>query len=240
MIFTLTVNPDLFRFKEFGLAHNECAHKIGTDGVLLGAWVSTPTTTLNILDIGSGSGLISFMMAQRFSQAQILGIELDLASHQQSLQNLNINPWKRRINFKLANFLTHDFEDQKFDLILSNPPFFKTTYLSGSERRDQARHEFSLPHHKMILKCKSLLKPNGKLAMVLPVEEAQDLIEFSILFPNRICKVQNTPTAAIKRYLMEFSLNETITNDESLSIRDTMNSYSKEYKDLTQGFYLNF
>lgn len=239
MTFTEKVNPEAFRFKQFSVAHDKCAHKVGTDGVLLGAWIKAENPKL-ILDIGSGSGLISFMLAQRFPKAKIIGIELDPASYEQSLSNLANKPWKDRIQFIQSDFLKVNLEIGAFDLIVSNPPFFKQAYLSGRKERDQARHEFSLPHDQLIAKAEKLLSSRGKFTFVLPSDEAEMLIKFSTLNPVRICRVQNNAKSDFKRMLVELQNTDGECIIEQLAIRNHLNSFSSEYQNLTRDFYLNF
>src|SRR5690606_511108 len=129
-----------FRFKEFTVYHDRCAHKVGTDGVLLGAWTKAGSPE-HILDIGSGSGVISLMLAQRFPGAKVTGIELDQASYEQSLENIQNSPFRDYIQILQGDFITKALPG-KFDLIVSNPPFFKNAMLSGKSERDKARHEF--------------------------------------------------------------------------------------------------
>ena len=233
------MNPDIFRFKNFQLKHNQCAHKIGTDGVLLAAWVES-NKPQNILDIGSGSGLISFMMKQRFPKASVLGIELDEPSFQQSIQNKGLNANLNVPEFIQGNFLNFEFGAKRFDLIISNPPFFKKAFLSGKNRRDRARHDFSLPHLELLNRAKQLLAPEGIIALILPVDEAMILLEKTPIEVKRISKVHNTPNAEIKRYLIEFKQNSPGVSESALSIRSEDGDYSNDYKTLTKDFYLNF
>lgn len=216
-----------------------CAHKIGTDAVLLGTWVQSDEP-LKILDIGSGSGVISFILAQRFPMAQILGIELDETSYSQSLENLEVNPWKDRIEFQMANFLDFDFQEKTFDLIISNPPFFHKAFLSGNETRDKARHTFSLSHDQILEKAKELLNTKGKLAMILPYEEGSRIIQNPFLDTSRVCEIRNKPSTDIVRLILEWSQPSIDKTTEEFSIRNEEGNYSSFYKNLTQSFYLNF
>ncbi len=233
------MSPNFFRFKQFSLAHDKCAHKIGTDGVLLGAWINS-NNPINILDIGSGSGLISFILAQRFPNAKITGIEMDETSFHQSQDNLQDNPWKDRIEFIHSDFLKTELPQNSFDLIVSNPPFFKEAYLSGNKPRDNARHEFSLPHKLLINKAISLLKKSGKIALVLPVEEGKDILSYSGLHAQRVCEMRNKPTSEIKRYLMELSPNASSLLEEEIWIREDDGTFAEKYQNLTKDFYLKF
>ncbi len=228
-----------FRFKNFSLEHHQSAQKIGTDSVLLATWINSKYP-LKILDIGSGCGLISFILAQRFPEAIITGIELDETSYLESLKNLESFPWKKNISFIEADFLHHNFQYEKFDLIISNPPFFKNAFLSGDSKRDIARHEFSMPHISLIEKCKSILKDQGTLALVLPPEESQVLLASKILHCNRIGYLKNKAQSNIKRHLTEWSLEENEIKKEDFILRDDSGAYSKAYRKLGKDYYLGF
>lgn len=228
-----------FRFKKFSLEHQQSAQKIGTDSVLLATWIDIPPPK-KILDIGSGCGLISFILAQRFPDAEVLGIEIDQASYLESLENLKSFPWRQRVNFIQGDFLQCKFQNQSFDLIISNPPFFKNSFLSGDAKRDIARHEFSLPHLPLLEKCKSLLVENGTLALVLPTEESEALMDVGILNCNRLSQLKNKPKTSVKRHLTEWNLHKSERNTDIFVLRDEFGNYSKAYKKLGKDYYLNF
>lgn len=230
---------ETFRFKHFSLDHHQSAQKIGTDSVLLATWIQT-NNPLKILDIGSGCGLISFILGQRFPNAQITGLEVDLASYLESLKNLESFPWKKNLAFLQGDFLKHDFHGEKFDLIISNPPYFKNAFLSGDSKRDQARHEFSMPHLSLMEKCKSLLKDHGTLALVLPPEESQILMDSKILHCNRIGYLKNKAQSNIKRHLSEWSFGKTELQKEDFILRKDSGEYSASYKKLGKDYYLDF
>lgn len=228
-----------FRFKKFSLEHHQSAQKIGTDSVLLATWINTKNPK-KILDIGSGCGLISFILSQRFPEAKILGIEIEKASYHESIKNLSSFPWKESVHFIHGDFLEIDFKSQNFDLIVSNPPFFKNAFLSGNSERDKARHEFSLPHLPLMEKCKSLLTKNGTLALVLPREESQALLRTEILNCNRLCHVKNQANTAVKRHLSEWNLEKTKRETENFVLRDELGNYTKDYRKLGKEYYLEF
>lgn len=231
---------DSFCFREFSLQQDCCAMKVGTDGVLLGAWVSTPARAdARILDVGTGSGLIALMLAQRCPQAVITGIDIDGPSAGQTAANFASSPWGSRLKALHSDFLS--FEDAEgFDLIVSNPPFFSGTLQSPQARRRTARHSDTLPHREMIAAAKRLLRPAGVLAVVLPVEEGAGyrMEAFSAGLPlRRICRVSTIEGQEPRRVLMEFSASGGRLTEEYLSIEGP-GGRSEAYRRLTQVFYL--
>lgn len=231
----------VFRFKQFSIAHDKCAHKVGTDGVLLGAWVEAKIPK-SVLDVGTGSGLVALMLGQRFPQSQIIGIELDEPSAHQAIENAANSPFSNRIKILQADFLTHAFTE-KYDLIVSNPPFFKGNTSTGKSERDRARHEEYLPQGKFLDKIISILSPKGKLAVVLPKEEAQEFIGLAkvhYLYPSRITKVYGRPCAGDKRWLVEIGFGKIDALESDFLLRDENAQYSMTYRELTKGFHLGF
>lgn len=228
-----------FRFKQFSISHDKCAHKVGTDGVLLGAWAHARNPK-NILDIGTGSGLIALMLAQRFPEAQITGIELDEPSAKQAQENASTSPFKDRIEIIQGDFLHFAFAE-KYDLIVSNPPFYKGNTSTGKSERDRARHEEYLPQSLFIEKCTTLLSPKGKLALVLPKEEGElftKQAKLQSLCLNRLTRVFGSPNAPEKRWLLEFSFENLPIQENQITIRDKNENRSEEYQILTKDFYL--
>ncbi|MBE6318552.1 MAG: methyltransferase domain-containing protein [Bacteroidales bacterium] len=233
-----------FRFKQFGINDSECAMKIGTDGVLLGAWTNIEQSH-NILDVGSGSGLISLMIAQR-SSASITGIEIDKCAAKQSIENINDSPWSNRISIINSDFIkwasiSHNIN--KFDHIVSNPPFFNNGPISTFQSRAIARHNNSLGYEQLIKLSKRLLTDDGKLSIISPIERKDDIIFYSELeqmFISRLTNVYSKEGGKITRILWEFSKIKCATEYASLSIRNINNSFSQEYVNLTTEFYLNF
>lgn len=214
--------------------------KVGTDGVLLGAWVSvSPRAGMRILDVGTGSGVIALMLAQRCPQAEITGMDIDADSAGQAAANFAASPWSGRLNALHGDFLS--FEDaQGFDLIVSNPPFFNGTLQSPLARRRAARHSDTLPHAEMIATAKRLLRPGGILAVILPVEEGADfrMEAFSAGLPlQRICRVSTIEGQEPKRVMMEFCATPGKLVEEELSL-ECADGPSAAYRQLTQDFYL--
>lgn len=235
--------PAPFRFKQFSVAHDQCAHKVGTDGVLLGAWASQRHPR-HILDVGTGSGVIALMMAQRFPQTQVTGIELHTASAQQAKENVQKSAFAKQVQILQGDFLKYDFEN-KYDLILSNPPFFKGVYSSGKEERDRARHEQFLPQNDFLQKAAELLDPAGSLVIILPRAEGEAFITAAtqILTPlhlHRKCRVHGSPSAPEKRLMLQFGFDPLEPQFERLVLRDAFGDFSSEYRQLTRDFYLHF
>ena len=215
--------------------------KVGTDGVLIGAWVS-PLNPKTILDIGSGTGLISLMMAQRFNKAKIYSIEINEDAALESSFNFNQSEWSNRLHSFHQSFL--DFQTkQKFDLIVSNPPFFNGTTKPNSNKRKLARHDDSLHINDLINKSGNLLNEDGIIALVLPFDQIDGIkktIDNIPLYINRICLVKGNQDSQVKRVLMEISRKKQEVKEESLTIEHARHQYTDEYISLCKDFYLHF
>lgn len=230
-----------FTFKQFHIDHSRCAMKVGTDGTLLGAWVRLANTTHSILDIGTGSGLIAIMAAQRSAKAYITAIDIDADCVAQARLNAEASPWGNRISVQqtsLQEFAT----EERFDVIVSNPPYFIDSLTSPDAGRTTARHTATLPFEELVSGVKRLLTPDGHFSLILPTVEAERFISAArgILFLSRRCDVFPKPSAAVKRVMMEFSLSPQLPPlSEQLTIEsDTHHDYTEEYRALTQDFYL--
>jgi tRNA1Val (adenine37-N6)-methyltransferase len=232
-----------FQFKQFLIIQDRAAMKVGTDSVLIGAWVNVQNEK-RILDIGAGTGLIALMMAQRTS-AQITGIEIEKNAAEEAIQNCSNSVWAGRLSIQNISFQEYEKNcNEKFDLIISNPPFFINDQKSKSNNLAIAKHNDLLPLSDLVSGSKKLLSEDGKLAVILPVIPAKKLIELAIangLFLIRLTEVFPTPQKKTNRYLMEFSTKNDFFNKESLTISDgPTNQFSNSYKELTKDFYLNF
>ncbi len=234
------------RNEGFEVIHQRSAFKVGTDAVLLGAWANIRSAE-NVLDIGTGCGIIALMAAQRNNSARITGIELDKESAIEADRNFSNSGWSERL--KVINIPIQEFtlknEHLKFDHILSNPPFFNSGTLSNIETQKRARHTTSLSHKELIDCSKQLLTSNGKASFVLPVPEAEACIlsAFKIgLFCNRKLYVQPRPDKPNDRLLFELSfIPSEIIEEKTLSIRyQKGNDYTEAYKNFNKAFYLNF
>lgn len=232
-----------FSFKQFSVEQDKAAMKIGTDGVLLGAWAPIDKNTFSILDIGSGTGIIALMLAQRSDADQIDALEIDENAYEQAVENFENSPWPDRLfcyHAGLDEFMEEP--EDEYDLIVSNPPFYTENYFSGDEQRDQARFTESLPFEDLIEAADLLLSENGIFAIIVPFKEEEKIRALAYdfdLFPMKITRVKGTPTTEIKRSLLAFSRNitENFPVDE-LTIEIGRHEYTPEYINLTKDFYL--
>jgi len=228
-----------FEFKQFKIYQDKAAMKVGTDGVLLGAWASINEAS-NILDIGAGTGLIAIMCAQRNENAHIDAIEIDELASEQAKENINACPWTTRIsitNKALQNFIPVS----KYDAIITNPPFFVNSTKTSCDKKTTARHTDTLPFEEIINFSLKHLTPKGKLSVVLPVTESETFINIALeqkLYCTRKTIVIPKPGAQAKRLLMEFSplyskmITKTFTTET-----EQRHFYTEEYKELTGEFY---
>ncbi len=218
--------------------------KVGTDGVLLGAWTPVDHKPHSILDIGAGTGLIALMMAQRCDAPQIDALEIDASAHEQATENFEQSPWNDRLFCYHASLDAYmdDLEDEEYDLIVSNPPFYSETVPSSSESRDTARQNQSLPFSDLCEAASVLLSEQGIFAVIIPIKEEDGFIRLAMengLYPQKITHVKGTPTAAVKRSLLAFSrnfLNEVPVNEIAIEIE--RHQYTAEFGELVKNFYL--
>jgi tRNA1Val (adenine37-N6)-methyltransferase len=232
-----------FRFKQFMVIQEKSAMKVGTDGVLLGAWVII-NSAKTILDVGTGTGVIALMMAQR-SVAEITALEIEKESFGEACFNFNQSPWSGRIYSVHQSFQAYSAETlQKFDLIISNPPFFENASKSSELSRSNARHNDLLPFSELIGGCDRLLTTSGRFALILPAEQSERFISLASdfgLFVTRLTKVRPKPGKSFHRYLLEFSKVQTEVVSDELTIEfDVHNNFTTEYINLTKDFYLLF
>lgn len=233
-----------FTFKQFHIDHSKCAMKVGTDGTLIGAWASIPYTECRILDIGTGTGLIAIMVAQRAPKAQIIGIDIDRDCIEQARENVAASPWSERID--IIHSALQEFSSSKdLDVIISNPPYFVDSLLSPDDKRSTARHTTSLSFSDLFDGIERLLAENGTFALILPPAEAERFLSVARgrLFLKRRCDVWSTPESGIKRVMMELQKQppKELPTIEKLIIEDSgPMGYSAEYRELTRDFYLKF
>jgi len=231
-----------FRFKQFQITDNRSAMKVGTDSVILGAWVGVEAVK-NVLDIGCGSGLLSLLVAQRIASAKIMGVEIDEGACLDAEFNFSKSKWNERLSVIHADILSVSIK-QKYDLIISNPPFFKSSLLPNEKNRAGARHDESLSLNNLLLFVKNHLADEGRFALVFPFDREEELLLLASnngLFPQRILHTKNKPSAQTKRSFIEFSKFENMQPQmDELEIRNKNSEYSTDYKELTKDFYLNF
>jgi len=233
----------MFTFKQFSIHQDKTAMKVGTDGVLLGAWTPIEHHPISILDIGTGTGLIALMLAQRTSAAQIDALEIDENAYEQAVDNFENSPWSDRLfcfHAGLDEFM--DEPEDEYDLIVSNPPFYAEDYKTENEQRDLARFQDAMPFEELIGAADLLLSENGIFAVIIPFKEETKFVALAKdfnLFPLKITHVKGTPTTEIKRSLLALSRHETasVLTDE-LVIETARHRYTPEYITLTKDFYL--
>ena len=214
--------------------------KVGTDGVLLGAW--TKVQEGNVLDIGTGTGLIAIMLAQRSETSIIDAIEIESNAFKEAIENINLCMWSERIS--ASNCSIQEYQsNKKYNTIISNPPFFVDSTNALNPERNIARHTKELPFSDLIDAVNQLLISDGIFSIILPITEAKKFVEHAKnhnLFLNRECIVKPNSTKPAKRVLLEFSFTKRHPLKEELTIEtDTRHHYTKEYISLTQDFYLN-
>lgn len=231
-----------FQFKEFSVYQNQTAMKVGTDGVLLGAWAEIKDTAKSILDIGSGTGLMALMMAQRSDAEIIDAIELDENAYIQSVENFERSQWADRLfcyHTSLQNFTEEIGE--KYDVIISNPPFYTSTYKELPKGRAMARHTETLSYNDLLKNTSLLLHKKGNCAFIVPFLEEEHFIKMAQsnnLHPFRITRVKGNAQAKIKRSLLQFSFKEKEVFTEELIIEKTRHHYTEKYKNLVKDFYI--
>ena len=232
-----------FQFKQFSLEQDRTAMKIGTDGVLLGAWTPVEKNIFSILDIGTGTGIIALMLAQRSSASQIDALEIDENAFEQATDNFENSPWNDRLfcfHAALDEFVQEP--EDEYDLIVSNPPFYSEDYKSSNDQRDLARFQDAMPFEDLVEAAALLLSENGIFSVIIPFKEEENFLALAKkhkLFPLKITRVKGTTTTETKRSLLAFSRNEnrTLRVDE-LIIETARHIYTPEYTALTKDFYL--
>ena len=233
----------IFQFKQFAIKHDKSTIKVGTDAVLLGAYAPIPEKCSNILDIGSGCGVITLMLAQR-SLAHITGIDIDKSSVEQSIENANNSPYSNRIKF--VNISIQDFctsgNKNNFDLIVSNPPFFVGSLKSPVHKRNISRHTDTLPFEELIFSVNYCLSSTGFFAIIIPhttKNTIENLCKNQSLFCSNILYIKPFENKYVNRVIMIFSREEKKLQSENLIIRDLSMKYTNQYRLLTEDFYLN-
>lgn len=231
-------NP-YFSFKQFTIRHDRCAMKVGTDGVLLGAWTDL-SHSHHILDIGTGTGLIALMLAQRCPEARITAIDIDRDAIGQAKENIQASPWKDRVKAELQDVCTYQ-EEGLFDTIVSNPPYFIDSLKCPDQQRNTARHADTLDAGRLLLKVSELLIHDGRFSIILPAEQAEELLSSAAslgLYPSRQTWVITRPGLSPKRILLELRKTPTTFQPDELVIELERHVYSEDYIALTKEFYL--
>ena len=236
-----------FRFKQFTVWHDRCAMKVGTDGVLLGAWAPansfTPNPLPRILDIGTGSGLIALMLAQRFPEASIDAIDIDEAAVEQARENFAVSPWPDRLHAYQAK--VQEWQGS-YNLIVSNPPYFQNSLKNPDKGRQTARHTDTLSYAELLRHSARLLTEKGLLALVLPAEAEQEvrgLAAAELLSLTRVTRVYSKESKPARRVLLGFEKSISRDTDisiteDSLVLENEIGGRSAAYQELTKDFYL--
>lgn len=234
----------MFQFKQFTIRQDKTAMKVGTDGVLLGVWTPLPHSAFSILDIGSGTGLIALILAQRSSAHQIDALEIDEDAYEQCVENFEESPWNDRLFCYHAGLdeFTDEIED-RYDLIVCNPPYFESNHLIEDESRSKARFYDILPFEELIKGVSVLLADNGIFSVIIPFEEEKHFLKLAqkeFLTPIKITHVKGTPTAKIKRSLICFSKNSQSQSIETntLILEVERHQYTPEFTAMVKDFYL--
>ncbi|HEX2968379.1 MAG TPA: methyltransferase [Bacteroidales bacterium] len=232
---------DFFRFKKFIIRQERNVFRVGTDGVILGAYADV-SNARHILDIGSGTGLIALMLAQRCN-AGIYALEPDSGSFRQLTENIESSPWKSRIN-PVNKRLQDYYPDLKFDIVVSNPPYFINSIRNPDPAKAKARHSDILSQIDLIEGISRLLNENGRFQIIMPVPEGKAFIvkaEGKGFYCNDILHIKPSPAADVKRLIMTFSTMERDLSEKTLVIEDGVRrSFTEEYIELTKDFYLKF
>ena len=232
-----------FQLKQFTVRQDKCAMKIGTDGVLLGAWARV-NNPFSILDIGTGTGIIALQMAQRSFAEVIDALEIDADAFEQAVDNFEASDWSDRLFCYHASLEEFSLEiEDKYDLIISNPPFYTSTFKSDSmeESRAVARHSENMSYALLLKSASQLLEEKGNCAFIIPFEEEEFFLKIGLknnLFPNRITRVKGTSTSPIKRSLLQLSFQEKSVEIDELIIEIKRHVYTEKYKSLVKDFYL--
>ncbi len=221
---------NMFQFKQFVIEQELCAMKVGTDGVLLGAWARGGQW---VLDIGTGTGVIALMMAQRYPEAQVTAIDIDEGAVRQTLLNVETSPFTTQVVVRHEPVQEHQGE---YDAIVSNPPFFIDSLAAPDLQRNMARHTETLSYGQLMQAAYRLLTDDGEFSVVVPFDyrrRMEDEAIFVGFFPSRVCGVKTTDRKPVKRYLLAFRKHPCQCEEEVLTIGDS------RYQQLTQDFYLN-
>lgn len=232
-----------FRFRRFTVSQNRAAMRVGTDGVLLGAWVCG-NAPQRILDIGTGTGLLALMMAQRFTSAAVHAVEIEEGARLDALENFRRSPWSDRLHLVGEDLLdyVHTQPSGGYDLIVSNPPFFQGSLPSSDPAAMKARHQTDLSASQLLEAVSHLLADGGGFAVIYPFQgwaELELATKAQGLHPKRVCRVRTRPQKPWSRILVEGTRHASPTTwEEHVLMHDSSSAYSTEHRELTADFYL--
>jgi tRNA1Val (adenine37-N6)-methyltransferase len=220
----------MFQFKQFAIEQELCAMKVGTDGVLLGAWAQGGQ---RVLDVGAGTGVIALMMAQRYPEAQVVAIDIDEGAVRQAQQNVSQSPFSSRVSVLQQAVQEHQGE---YESIVSNPPFFIDSLQAPDVQRNMARHTATLSYGELMKAAYRLLADDGEFSVVVPFDyrrRMEDEAVFVGFFPSRVCGVKTTERKPAKRFLLAFRKHPCPCEKTEITIGN------EAYNRLTEAFYLN-
>ena len=232
---------DYFQFRQFVVRQKGCAMKVGTDGTLLGSWAQAPAGGCRILDVGTGTGLIALMMAQRFPEAHVTGIDIDADAVDQAAENALESPFKDRVTIRLCDVVS--LEDAVgFEAIVCNPPFFDHSLTCPDQQRTEARHTVSLSYRQLMESAFRLMKVNGSLSVIIPSDcrsRLESEAHLAGFFVSRVCSIQTTPRKSPKRHMIEFRKHPVKEIDTECGILELSPQVrSPWYQQLTNEFYI--
>ena len=229
-----------FRFKQFTIQQHKSAMKVGADSILLGSWLDVKAKYNSILDVGAGTGLLTLMMAQKTRNSSITSLEIDVAAYDQAAINIKASQWKERIQL-ISTDATQWSSNNKFDLVISNPPYFSSALLSKNKSRNTARHQLGFNLGDLVKIWRRQGTEHSDLACVLPFDESKKMIKLvksnNYSLKNYLA-VRSKPDSAPKRVIMLFSKEKAQTMKSELCIYSDKGVYTKEYINLTKDFYL--
>lgn len=233
----------VFKFKQFSVSHLRSAMKISTDSVLLGAWTPIDGSPDTILDIGAGTGILALMMAQRTDAFTIDAVEIDTDSYVECTENFENSSWADRLFCYHASFqdFVCEMAGEKYDLIISNPPFYTVDYKTENDSRNRARFEDALPFEILLEGVAVLLSEKGIFSLIIPFSEEEYFVQKASengLYPQKITRVKGNPNTDIKRSLLTFSRQQVSCLPDLLVIENERHVYTDSYKELTKDFYL--
>ena len=236
----MAMHNHFFRFKQFTIHQEHCAMKVSTDGVLLGAWTQ-PDNATSILDIGTGTGLIAIMLAQR-TTASIVGVEIEPNAYRQAEENAANSPWKQQITMVQSSFQDYfRHSNLKFDLIVSNPPFFSNSLKAPHDGRNLARHNDELPTEELLIGVDKMLSPDGRFCLILPyVDSSLFLVDAALhdLYCVHKTYIKPKPKKNRTRVLLELARERQKVHESDLIIQDEEGKYTEDFVKLTRDYYL--
>ena len=228
-----------FQFKQFSIVRNQCGMPVSTDGVLLGAW-ATAEENHNILDIGTGTGLLALMMAQRFLNARILALDIDNEAVRTARFNAEQSPWANRIKVENQDIRSW-VNPSRFDTIICNPPYFDSGKQAHNKRRATSRHTENMSHEELLRALQKCLTREGKAHLILPSKQADTLINSAAqhsLFCHQITQVKTTPNKVVSRKLITLSPQRTSANKHKIIVIQENGKYTSDFIALTKDFYI--